>query len=76
MVALQPFVEDDVETGLRRVAHEHRRFASSRGARRIPFDLVRQFVDERGRIELSRIAGITEPKANIAAVSTRRLRLR
>src|SRR5262249_57244604 len=56
MVALEPLVEHDVKSSLRRVAHEHRVLRAG-GAWWIPFDLVRQFVGEGRRVELSRIAG-------------------
>src|SRR5262249_18563973 len=56
MVALEPLVEDDVMSSLRRVAHEHRVLRAG-GAWWIPFDLVGKFVGEGRRVELSRIAG-------------------
>src|SRR5262245_20651309 len=56
MVALEPLVEHDVKSGLRRVAYEHRVLRAG-GAWRIPFDLVRQFVGESRGIEFSGIAG-------------------
>src|SRR5262245_9441917 len=48
MIALEPLVEHDVKSRLRRVADEHRVLRAG-GAWWIPFDLVRQFVGESRR---------------------------
>src|SRR5262249_41727297 len=56
MVALEPLVEHDIKSSLRRVAYEYRVLRAG-GAWRIPFDLVRQFVGESRRVELGRIGG-------------------
>ena len=50
MVSLGPFVVDDVEAGLGRIAHHHRDLRAGR-IDRAPRNLVRQFVDHGGRIE-------------------------
>jgi hypothetical protein len=55
MVSFQPLGALEVKPGFRRVAHEHR-VLHALGARRIPFGLVGQLVDERRRIELGRLA--------------------